>query len=88
MGSVIDCSIIAAQTDGTLVVIETGRTKYRSVQMIKEQLTRVNARLLGVVLNKVTGSEYRYYYSEYDYYGGKKKYVKSWLQKRKRGRKE
>jgi protein-tyrosine kinase len=47
---------------------------------MKDQLEKVNAKVLGVVLNKVDKIDYRSYYNGYDYYGNKKKYVKGWLE--------
>ena len=79
LGSVIDCSIIAAKTDGVLVVIKPNTVKYKNALMAKEQLEKSNARILGVVLNGVNQRDYKDYYSSYDYYGGKKEYVKGWL---------
>lgn len=79
LGSVIDCSIIAAKTDGILIVIKPNTVKYKNALMLKEQLEKSNARILGVVLNGVNKRVYKDYYSNYDYYGSKKKYAKVWL---------
>lgn len=81
LGSVIDCAVIAAKTDGTLIVIETGKVKLKNVQMMKDQLENARAVILGAVLNKVSRSEYKGYYTGYDYYGSSKKYSKGWLHK-------
>jgi capsular exopolysaccharide synthesis family protein len=69
LGSVIDCAIISSRTDGTLIVIKSKAVDYRSAMRVKEQLEKVNARIIGVVLNKLDRKEYRYYYSPYEYYG-------------------
>jgi capsular exopolysaccharide synthesis family protein len=79
LGSVIDCSIIAAKTDGVLIVIKPNTVKYKNAIMLKEQLEKSNARILGVVLNEVNKRTYRDYYNSYDYYGSKRKYAKVWL---------
>lgn len=79
MGSVIDCAIIAAKTDGTLVVVKPNIVRYKQGLMVKEQLEKVNAKILGVVLNGVNRIDYMDYYSSYDYYGGKRKYAKGWF---------
>jgi capsular exopolysaccharide synthesis family protein len=76
LGSVIDCAIIAAQIDATLIVIQAKGVEFRNAQRVKEQLEKANARVLGVVLNKVVKSDYRYYNSYYNY---KKPIEKSWL---------
>jgi len=79
LGSVIDCAIIAAQTDGTIIVIEQNAVRLDNAIQVREQLKKVNARILGVVLNKVSKSDYRNYFSGYDYYGSKKKYAENYV---------
>lgn len=79
MGSVIDCAIIAAKTEGTLIVIKPGTVKFKNGLMVKEQLEKANARILGVVLNKVDWITYKENYGSYDYYGGRRKYAKGWF---------
>ncbi len=69
LGSVIDCAIIASHTDTTLLVIKPGSAPYYKVQKLKEQLEKVNARILGVVLNKVAKRDYKKLHSYYNYYG-------------------
>lgn len=78
LGSVIDSAVIAAKTDGVILVIKAKSVNYRTAQRIKEQLVKANARILGVVLNKVKKNEYKNYYSHYNYYGGSKDYMKNW----------
>ncbi len=73
LGSVIDCAVIAAQTDGVIMVIEAKNVAYQQAQRVKEQLEKVGAKILGVVLNKVKRDDYRYYYNYYNYYGSKSK---------------
>lgn len=79
LGSVIDCAIIAAKTDGAIIVIETNAVKYRNAIMIKEQLKKANVNIYGAVLNKIDKTDYKNYYGGYDYYGSKKKYAKKWF---------
>lgn len=79
LGSVIDCAIIAAQADGTIIVMQQKAVKFQHAMHMKEQLAKVNARILGVVLNNVEKSSYREYYGSYDYYGGRRKYIENWL---------
>ena len=79
LGSVIDSAIIAAQTDGTIIVIASNQVKGVNAQMMKNQLKKANANILGVVLNKVDKSDYKYYYGGYDYYGKHKKHRRQWF---------
>lgn len=75
LGLVVDSSIIAKETDGAILVIESGKVKYRLVQEVKKKLETAECSVLGVVLNKVDHKKNRGYYSKY--YGkeyGSKKY--------------
>lgn len=53
LGLVIDAAIIGGQSDGAIIVVEAGKTKYRLVQNVKDQLENSGVSVLGVVLNKV-----------------------------------
>jgi capsular exopolysaccharide synthesis family protein len=84
LGSVIDCALIARQTDGTLLVIESNAVEYPSARRVKEQLEKVNARILGVVLNKMAKNEYRSYYNYYYNYGNSKSRERGFLSRLKK----
>jgi capsular exopolysaccharide synthesis family protein len=60
--AVADALAIAAVADGTLLIVRAGYTRRPAAQRAKEQLTRVGANLLGVVLTdaKPGREEYRY----------------------------
>ena len=79
LGSVIDSAVFAAKTDGTTIVIKPNTVKRKNVLMMKEQLEKANANIIGIVLNKVDIVDYKNYYCGYDYYGSKKKYKKKSL---------
>ncbi|MBM3124031.1 MAG: polysaccharide biosynthesis tyrosine autokinase [Chloroflexi bacterium] len=59
--------VLAAKADGVLLVIQPGHTRADSAVATLEQLQRVNARTLGVVLNKIPRSSY-YYGGYHQYY--------------------
>ena len=67
VGSVIDAAIIAKDSDGAVLVIESERVSYKVAQKVKEQMEKTGCKLLGVVLNKVN-IEKNKYYGKYDYY--------------------
>ena len=76
----IDAAIVASQADGTIMLIEYNTVDYKKAVMVKEQLEKANARILGVVINKIPRREYKqYYYYDYDYYykKGSKKHRKA-----------
>lgn len=62
--AVTDASILAAQVDGVVMVVNSGDTRTDHAREAKEQLQKANAHLIGVVLNKVKmeSSDYQYYY--------------------------
>jgi capsular exopolysaccharide synthesis family protein len=66
--AVADAAILASITDGTLFVIDAGRTRRGAIRGARETLAKADARALGVALNRLperstSGSYY------YDYYG-------------------
>jgi succinoglycan biosynthesis transport protein ExoP len=67
---VTDAAVLASKTDGALLVTDAGNTRRGSAQRAKEDLMRVGANVLGVVLNKfsVRGASSYYYYYYYYYY--------------------
>jgi capsular exopolysaccharide synthesis family protein len=69
ISAVTDAVVLASQVDGVLLVLEAGKTRSGSALQAKEQLERVGANLVGVVLNKVPIGRDGYYYSyHYSYY--------------------
>lgn len=72
LGMVIDAAIIAKQSDGVVMVIESGQTDRRQALHVKNQLETAGAHVLGVVLNKQGGTEA--YYGKYGRYGSYGKY--------------
>ncbi len=60
--AVADATVLAARTDGALLVIGYGDTKKTSVKRAKEMLARGNANILGTVLNRMDGAGGGYYY--------------------------
>lgn len=68
IGSVIDGSIIASIADGTVLVVQAGAVDKEIAYRTKNQLNNANANVLGVVLNKITKSDYKKYYRYYNYF--------------------
>ncbi len=66
--AVTDASILAARTDGAILVVERGRTRTEALRRAHQTLLRANARVLGVVINKTkrgsTGYGYYGYYRQ------------------------
>lgn len=63
--AVTDAQILSTKVDGVLLVVRAEKTKKDSVIAAKESLQKVNANILGTVLNGGESSRGKYYY----YYG-------------------
>ena len=67
--AVTDAAILSSLVDGTILVVDAGRTRSGAVRNGREALAKVGARVLGVALNRMSESMSGDYYY-YDYYGG------------------
>ena len=68
-----DSLILSTTVDGVVLVVLGGKTPKETLQRAKEVLYQVNAKILGVVINRVDiqRGHYGYYYYRYHYYYGK-----------------
>jgi capsular exopolysaccharide synthesis family protein len=68
-----DSVILSTWVDGIILVVLSGKTPRETLQRAKEVLHQVNAKILGVVINRVnihrSGNGYYYYYRYNHYYG-------------------
>ncbi|GGH15360.1 CpsD/CapB family tyrosine-protein kinase [Paenibacillus segetis] len=65
--SVTDAQIVATQSDGVVLVIDSGKVKKDAALKAKAALGHVNAKLIGVVLNNINrkhSDSYSYYYED------------------------
>jgi capsular exopolysaccharide synthesis family protein len=68
---VADAPVLAAKVDGVLLVVEPGKTHADAAQAVVEQLDWADARVVGVVFNRIPRKRadyyggYRYSYSTY-----------------------
>jgi capsular exopolysaccharide synthesis family protein len=64
-----DAAILSTQSDGVLLVLDSGHTRREIARRSLEALGRVNARVVGVLLNRMPtrGAGYYYYYYYYHY---------------------
>jgi capsular exopolysaccharide synthesis family protein len=75
--AVTDAAVLAPRVDGVLLVVKPGTTKLAACKQAVEQLQRVGANILGVILNDIeinrSGYKYAYYkgyyYTYHRYYG-------------------
>jgi non-specific protein-tyrosine kinase len=61
-GALADVAVVAPRLEGMLLVVCAGKTKRDLARRAREQLERVNANLLGVVLTDVRADEKLYRY--------------------------
>jgi capsular exopolysaccharide synthesis family protein len=64
---VTDASLLAGTTDAVMLVIDANKGTFTAVLHAKQSLDRVNARVLGAVLNKMKGAGAGYYNNLYAY---------------------
>lgn len=68
--AVTDAQVLSRHVQGVLMVVNTEKTPKAMVARAVESLERANAKLFGVVLNRMARSarSYYYYYDSYSYY--------------------
>lgn len=70
-----DAIILSTSVDAVILVVHGGKTPRATLQRAKDVLVQVNAKILGVVINRVDlrkteYKDYGYYYHQYQYYYG------------------
>ncbi|MGD9872964.1 MAG: GumC family protein [Kiritimatiellia bacterium] len=66
---VTDASILAAKSDGSIIVVKAGRRTAAFVRRAVKHIEGVKGRIIGGVLNMVNVPRFGHYYSDYYYYG-------------------
>jgi len=63
MTVVTDAAILSKAVDGAIIVLESGRTSRRTLPRMEHTLKEAKARVIGVILNKVsiTSTDYQYH---------------------------
>ncbi|MDX1413607.1 MAG: polysaccharide biosynthesis tyrosine autokinase [Candidatus Promineifilaceae bacterium] len=63
--TVTDAAVLSPQVDGTLFVVQVGKTRRDTLVQAVERVLNTNAQPLGVVLNRIKPSHGGYYYYQY-----------------------
>lgn len=87
IGLVTDSAILSTISDGTILVLEVGETQTEVAVHATVLLRQVNAKILGVVLNKIPikgNHRYNYKYYQYREYYGEDPNTKKGKKRRKR----
>ena len=66
--AVTDALVLTQSVDGIILVVDPKKTKRAAIRQAIEQIQRLNARLLGVVLNNIKIKRSSYYYNREYYY--------------------
>ena len=67
LGRLNDGAILARYSDGTVIVNASEAIDQQMAKVTREKLERVNARVIGVILNKFKANDHKYY-KYYGYY--------------------
>ena len=93
VGLVTDASVLSTIADSVILVCAVGQAQINAAKNSKALLEKVNANILGVVMNKIPlneGGYYKYHYSSYynyaAYYGEDKNYDKKSRRRKKRAK--
>ena len=62
-----ETSYMLSKVDGALLVTRPGHTKKQPVKAMIKHLERINANIVGVVVNDITGQQFGYYGGYYGY---------------------
>jgi capsular exopolysaccharide synthesis family protein len=78
---VTDAQILSKYADGCLIVVSSGESDKIAAQRAKELLQKVDANILGVVLNKLDTSKKGHYEYYYQYYYGNDNKPLKWYER-------
>ena len=70
----VDPNVIVNKMNGVILVAEYAKTDIRSIRESRDIIQKSRGNLMGVILNKVSTSEYGHMMKNFDYYK-KKKYI-------------
>ena len=65
-----DSVALSSMVDSTVLVVENKKTKLNDVKKVRKSIEDVNGSILGVILNRVSLKDKRYYGKGYGYYYG------------------
>ena len=73
LANIVDAAVIGRCVDGAVIVVKSATVSQRMVKRVKDQLEKVNCKIIGAVFNGVEMKKNSYHYKYYgDYYGNKK----------------
>jgi capsular exopolysaccharide family len=73
LANIVDAAVIGRCVDGAVIVVKSATVSQRMVKRVRDQLEKVNCKIIGAVLNGVEMKKNSYHYKYYgDYYSNKK----------------
>ena len=73
LANIVDAAVIGRCVDGAVIVVKSATVSQRMVKRVKDQLEKVNCKIIGAVLNGVEMKKNSYHYKYYgENYGNKK----------------
>lgn len=75
LGLVIDSAVVAKNCDSAILVISSGKVRYRQARNVIKQIEKSGCKIMGVVLNHVEKRGEKYYKKYYQKYYGKGYYT-------------
>ncbi len=75
LGLVIDSAVVAKNCDSAILVVSSGKVRYRQAKGVIKQIEKSGCKILGVVLNHVEKRGEKYYKKYYQKYYGKGYYT-------------
>ena len=72
---VTDAVILSQAVDGTIIVLQSGRTNKRALPRVNQVLKDARARIIGTLLNRISLAHSGYHYYSHYYGKRKKKYT-------------
>jgi len=64
----VDAGIIARKTSGVILVAGYMQTRMAQIRAARRELARLNANVIGIMLNRVPRTKYQRYVGNYDYF--------------------
>jgi len=82
--NISDALVLAQKVDGVIFVARSGEAQKEILKEVLDRFSRLDTKLLGIILNDMRPQESRYYYYKYSYYyeeegksGSRKRKIKS-----------
>ncbi|MCK5214495.1 MAG: polysaccharide biosynthesis tyrosine autokinase [Candidatus Omnitrophica bacterium] len=72
---VTDAVVLSKIVDGTIIVMESGRSSRKIIPMLRQKLNNSKARVIGFIINKIKSQngEYEHFYEYYTRYHGRER---------------